>query len=279
MAYGLRRKLVVVVGGYDTANLPEAGYGSQRGGLRGIVATAVMRLATHLVANSCSARSEAIANCGIREDKISVVYHGVAPPRRSAREPRQRMALTVGNVWRENLLRKGLLPFVQAAHLLPDIRFVHAGQWMDDSIAELRKEGGPNVEFLGFVSDERLAELYEQASVYVQPSLHEGFGMSVAEAMAAGCIPVATRSGSLPEVVGDTGIYLSSATPEAVAEGIMAGLNSSYESRLKAQERVNRMFSLEQREEALKSIVDQLLSSRPAVCSGAGSQVTAPLVK
>src|SRR5207249_5213140 len=127
-------------------------------------------------------------------------------------ERRTRMALTVGNVWRENLLRKGLLPFVQASRFLPDVRFVLAGAWKDNSIEELRKAAGPNVEFLGFVPDERLAELYEQASVYVQASLHEGFGMSLAEAMAAGCVPVASRCGALPEVVGDAGVYFSDTT-------------------------------------------------------------------
>jgi hypothetical protein len=69
----------------------------------------------------------------------------------------------------------------------------------------LRQAASPNVEFLGFVSDEELFSLYARASVYVQASMHEGFGLSVAEAMSAGCIPVVTRAGSLPEVVGDVG--------------------------------------------------------------------------
>jgi len=263
---------VVVVGGYDTANVPEAGYGSQRGGLRKIVARETMKLATHLIVNSWSARSETVANGGVHCDKISVIYHGVHFADTIPQERRMRMVLTVGNVWRENLLRKGLLPFVQAARHLPDVQFVHAGAWQDDSITELRKAAGPNVEFRGFVSDEALAELYNQASVYVQASLHEGFGLSLAEAMAAGCIPVVTRCGALPEVVGDTGIYLSSAAPEAIAEGVATALDENYATRLRAQKRIQERFSLEQREATLTSVLDSLIFP-PAPCPG-GSRVT-----
>jgi len=53
----LRKPAVVVVGGYDTANLPEAGYGSQRGGMRRLVARSIIHNATHLIANSHSAKS------------------------------------------------------------------------------------------------------------------------------------------------------------------------------------------------------------------------------
>src|SRR5438034_7161352 len=56
----LNKPSVVVVGGYDTANLPEANYGSQRGGLRRWVSRAIINMATQLVVNSESARKEAI---------------------------------------------------------------------------------------------------------------------------------------------------------------------------------------------------------------------------
>ena len=192
---------VVVVGGYDTADIPEAGYGSQRGGLRRWLARSVIRNAAHLIAFSSSAEREAVENAAADPGKITMIYQGVQVFPMGDPKNKENLVITVGGVWRENLLRKGLLPFVKAAAYLPNTRFMLIGKWYDDGIEELRRVASDNVEFAGFVSDEHLLGLYQRASVYVQASLHEGFGMSVAEAMVGGCIPVVTRVGSLPEVV------------------------------------------------------------------------------
>ncbi len=105
--------------------------------------------------------------------------------------------LTVGNVDRPNLQRKGLEPFVRAAALLPGRRFVVVGAWLDDAIEQLRAIAPPNVTFTGRLSDAQVQDQLRRAAVYVQASLHEGFGMSLAEAMAAGCVPVVTRAGPM----------------------------------------------------------------------------------
>jgi glycosyltransferase involved in cell wall biosynthesis len=256
----LAKPSVVVVGGFDTANVPQADYGSQRGGLRKTISTAIIRTATHLIVNSASARGEAMKNTGVDAKKISLIYHGI--PCQTAMVPkcRKRMALTVGVVSRDNLLRKGLLPFVRAAKRLPDVHFVHAGPWLDDAILNLRQEAASNVEFLGFVSDEALASLYFCASVYVQASLHEGFGMSLAEAMAGGCIPVVTRCTALPEVAGDSGIYIAEPTPEAIANGVVAALQCSYDARMCASKRILEIFSIAQREQGLRAILARFIS-------------------
>jgi glycosyltransferase involved in cell wall biosynthesis len=253
---------IVVVGGYDTACVPEANYGSQRGGIRKALSRAVMYAATRLLTNSESARREAIHNAGADPGCISMIYHGVEPAPEAPLEGRERLALTVGNVWRENFLRKGLLPFVEASVHLPDVQFVHVGRWCDDGIDDLRRAAGPNVEFLGFLPDERLFELYARATVYVQASLHEGFGVSVAEAMTAGCIPVVTRAGSLPEVVGDTGVYAESQRPEELARAIRAALELENTVRGRARDRVLSLFSMEQRRQGMHRLVGSVLEKR-----------------
>jgi len=257
----LQRPSVVVVGGYDTANLPEAGYGSQRGGLPKLVSRLVMRQTTHLIGISEAARREAIANASADPGKITVIYPGVHPMPMGRLDTRDKVVLTVGNVWRENLLRKGLLPFVQAAAYLPDTRFVVVGRWHDNSIEELRRAAGPNVEFTGFLPDDELAALYGRAAVYVQASLHEGFGLSVAEAMTAGCIPVVTRNGSLPEVVGDCGIYVESNTPTRVAAAVEQALNLDDARRTQARERVLRLFPMERRAQELGRLIKDVFQS------------------
>ena len=66
------------------------------------------------------------------------------------------------------------------------------------------------MEFTGWLSDEELQDLYRRASVYVQASRHEGFGLAVAEAMLAGCVPVVMNVTAMPEVVGDAGVLIDS---------------------------------------------------------------------
>jgi glycosyltransferase involved in cell wall biosynthesis len=259
----LGKPSIVVVGGYDTACVPEAEYGSQRGGLRKHLSRAVMRAASRLLVNSESARRETVDNAAADPARIRVIYHGVEPAPAGPFDARPPVVLTVGGVWRENFLRKGLLPFVQAAAHLPGVRFVHAGKWHDDGIDVLRREAGPNVEFLGFLTDEQLCRLYAQASVYVQASLHEGFGLSVAEAMSAGCIPVVTRAGALPEVVGDTGVYADSAKPQDVTRAIAAALELGPEVRRQARDRVLTRFSMDHRRRALHELVQSLAGEAP----------------
>jgi glycosyltransferase involved in cell wall biosynthesis len=157
---------------------------------------------------------------------------------------------------------------------VPDVRFLLAGRRCDDGIDELRRLATPNVEFLGFLPDDELFRLYARASVYVQASLHEGFGLSVAEAMSAGCIPVVTRAGALPEVVGPAGVYATSANPRAVAEAVRQALALGEEARVAACARVVTEFPMDRRRTALNGLIDAALASGlPGREAGPGSAV------
>src|SRR4030095_12085023 len=74
-----------------------------------------------------------------------------------------------------------------------------------------------HVRFLGFVPDATLAVLYRLASVFVFPSLYEGFGLPPLEAMAAGAPVVTSNVSSLPEVVGDAALLIDPMDPAAIA--------------------------------------------------------------
>ncbi len=266
----LGRPVIVVVGGYDTANMPEIGYGHQRGGLKKYVARATMRLATHLIANSCFTRDEAVRAAGASREKITVVPHGVAPLTLSDADAARRTdtILTVGNVDRANLRRKGLGPFVRAAERLPHLRFVLAGAWLDGAIDDLRRIAPPNVTFAGRLSDAALAALFRAAAIYVQASAHEGFGLALAEAMGAGCAPVVTRAGALPEVVGDAGVYAASAGPADIAAAIAEALSARATLGAAARARIAALFTLERRADGLAAVIDDSLrptDTRPPV--------------
>ncbi len=84
-----------------------------------------------------------------------------------------------------------------------DIPFVNVG-WSGWSMAE-----DNDIIHAGYVSDEKLALLYQGASAFLFPSLYEGFGLPILEAMACGCPVITTRKASLPEVAQDAALYVT----------------------------------------------------------------------
>lgn len=254
-----RKSAVLVSGGYDLANLPKIGYGSQRGGLKKWVARWTLKLASVVVVNSQFSHFEAINNARVPSKKIHVIYHGVPDPLGKLPEkPAHPLVITVGNVEEDNLFRKGHLPFARASLLLPDVPFLLIGKARDMSGRHLRDQAGGNFKLTGFIGESELYNYYKQANVYVQASLHEAFGMSVAEAMLGGCVPVVSRNGALPEVVGDTGIILDAIQPEFIAAAIRQAINYTNDQRQLARERILSLFPLEKRKKELLDLVSQL---------------------
>jgi glycosyltransferase involved in cell wall biosynthesis len=259
----LRKPSVLVVGGFDTANMPEIGYGYQQGGLRRWASRWIMSRAGRIATNSSYSLAEIERNTPIEPDRVTVIHHGVPDPfGRLPAASKERLALTVGAVNRGTLVQKGQLPFVRAAGELPDVRFVHVGKWLDDAIDELRAQAPENVEFAGWASDEELQRWYERAAVYVQASRHEGFGLALAEAMLAGCVPVVMDVTAMPEVVGDAGVKISSQAPEAVADGVRRALDLGGEAQARARSRILTEFPLEARERGIVSLVKAALDER-----------------
>jgi O-antigen biosynthesis alpha-1,2-mannosyltransferase len=74
--------------------------------------------------------------------------------------------------------------------------------------------------FTGFVDDEDLPDLYRGAQLFVFPSLYEGFGLPILEAMASGIPVIASNVASMPEVAGDAAILVDPHDSKAIAEGI-----------------------------------------------------------
>jgi glycosyltransferase involved in cell wall biosynthesis len=260
LAWLLRKPSVLIVGGFDTAAMPDIGYGHQRGGLRRWASRWIMRRAHRLVTNSAYSLSEIERNTPIPPERVTVIHHGVPDPFGGLPdEPKQRLVLTVGAIDRTTLVQKGQLPFVQAASGLPDVAFAFVGRWLDESIEELRAVAPENVEFTGWVSDEELHDWYRRAAIYVQASRHEGFGLAVAEAMLAGCVPVVLDVTAMPEVVGDAGVLIASQDPDEVADAVRRALELGPQASRLARERILRAFPLERRREGLLRVVEEAL--------------------
>jgi alpha-1,3-rhamnosyl/mannosyltransferase len=129
--------------------------------------------------------------------------------------------------------RKNLPRLVQAYQLLdeklqrehPIVVVGDLGWRTDETVAALRSLGDRCV-LLGRVSDGVLAELYRHASVFCYPSLYEGFGLPVLEAMAAGTAVVTSSVSALPEVGGDTVVYADPLDPGSIAAALRGLLES-----------------------------------------------------
>jgi glycosyltransferase involved in cell wall biosynthesis len=258
----MRRPSVLVIGGVDTARMPEIGYGMQRDGIRRWISRFTIASATRLITNSKSSLAEIEANLGLGTDRVKLIYHGIPDRFADRRRGAERMALTVGVVYRLNLERKGQRPFVEAARDLPDVDFVLAGKWLDDAVDELRAVASPNVTFTGYLDDETLDEYFSRAAVYVQPSRHEGFGLAVAEAMLARCVPVVTDAGALLEVVGDTGVVIAEPEARQVADGIRRALELGPEAGDRARRRVLERFPYEMRRDGICREVEAALNGK-----------------
>jgi alpha-1,3-rhamnosyl/mannosyltransferase len=87
-----------------------------------------------------------------------------------------------------------------------------------DTLQKIRTE--PGVRYLGHVDEPTLAALYESASVLAFPSLYEGFGLPLLEAMAQGVPGVIGKSGALPELAGGSAIEVDAEDVEAIASGL-----------------------------------------------------------
>jgi glycosyltransferase involved in cell wall biosynthesis len=126
---------------------------------------------------------------------------------------------------------KNLITLVEAVKVLRDrgelsfqLLVVGAQGRKNSQVREVLRSSSlsdKDIRFLGFVPDEDLPMLYSASSLFVLPSLYEGFGLPLAEAMACGVPVVASNTSSIPEVAGDAALLVPPTQPEAFAEAIL----------------------------------------------------------
>lgn len=250
----LNKKCVVVVGGYEVADVPKIGYGGLLSKKNVKKVRYILRNADLTLAVSKSSKKEIENNFVTKQ--IKLIYNGVQIERFSPADHKKKNVITVGNVTNENLQRKGLETFVRSAAFLRNVKFFLIGKHHDDAIDHLRSLATENVVFTGFVSDDELLVYLQKAKVYVQVSAHEGFGISLAEAMLCECIPVVTSAGALPEVAGDFAFFVPFNDPPKTAEAIKKALEINNGKQFREQILSN--YSLKKRAEQLKNIIGDI---------------------
>lgn len=103
-----------------------------------------------------------------------------------------------------------------------DIKLVLAGfkGWKNKEIMELLKKVKSDVVYLGYLPEKELGKLFNLATLFVYPSVYEGFGLPPLEAMACGCPAVVSDAASLPEVCDNAAYYVDPYSAESIADGI-----------------------------------------------------------
>jgi len=176
-----------------------------------------------IITGSEFTKQEIIKYLKFPDEKITVIHHGIDKNLYKIYELNILTRTKIKFKLSDNFLlfvgsiepRKNLLNLLKAYHILPDVikkRYplilVGFKGWNNDDIMkEIEKEKN-NIRYLGYLSDEELAHIYNLASIFVYPSLYEGFGIPPLEAMACGTPIIASNVASMPEACANAAVYI-----------------------------------------------------------------------
>jgi glycosyltransferase involved in cell wall biosynthesis len=197
---------------------------------------------THILADSKSTKEDLVSLWQVPEEKVTVLYSGVNEQFRPIEDDkvittaRQKYGLderpyvaAVGTVQPRKNYQMLIRAFRPVAMNLPhNIAFIGGKGWLDEEMKEeVERQGlAQRIKFTGFVDDEDLPALYCGASLLAFPSLYEGFGLPVLEAMACGLPCLISDASSLPEVGGKAAIQLAPTDEKKWTEAMMGLLTN-----------------------------------------------------
>lgn len=212
-----------------------------KGKIKWILQRNSLKKADIIITDSESSKKDIIRFTGIAEDKIRVVYLAAGEEYKRIQDSESRIknlkkkyglpdkfALYVGDAtWNKNLPRlikaveKINIPLVMVGWALIQRNIDRSNPWNEDLI-EVQKscENNKNIVLPGFIPTEDLVCVYNFATVFVMPSIYEGFGLPVLEAMSCGCPVITTKQGSLPEVAGNAAYFVDAFNVDDIADGI-----------------------------------------------------------
>lgn len=235
-----RGKQVVTVHDLTPLVFPEHFPRGVKGTLRWLLQRRALLQSDAIITDSYASKKDIIRFTGAQASKVHVVYLAAGEEfrrlnRQKAREevglkyslPKE-FALYVGDAtWNKNLprliraVKKAGVPLVVVGRALAETVSEINNPWNKDLVEVQRLiTDDASMHRLGFVPTEDLVLLYNSATVSVMPSLYEGFGLPVLEAMACGSPVITTREGSLKEIGGENVCYADAYSIDSIAESI-----------------------------------------------------------
>lgn len=188
--------------------------------------------AKHIIAVSKTTKKDLHTFYRLDDSKVQVIYNGYEK-KRSFPNLKNKADLSITN--KPFLLyvgtlqpRKNVTTLIKAFSIVkktfPELELIIAGKkgWLFDEIFKLIEEMGLEdcVYFTGFITDQQLAYLYQNARCLILPSLYEGFGLPILEAMSFGCPVISSFTASLPEIGGDACMYFDPKIVDDLVEKI-----------------------------------------------------------
>lgn len=176
-------------------------------------------------------KSEILNYLSVSEERVSVMSEG---KEQILRIPSDSSILDRHDLKKESYLlavsslnpNKNFKAIIEAAKDLPnDMKVVIAGGTNSKVFQQGFKQTDVDAVFVGYVSDQELKALYENAFCFVYPSFYEGFGLPPLEAMACGCPVISSNTTSLPEVGGEAVLYVDPNEPKQIADHVQQMLN------------------------------------------------------
>lgn len=256
----LRKPCAIVLGGYDAVALPEIGYGAfANKWMRRAVIYSYRRASLLLPVHRSLMMSESVYGGVSRKQgvlhfipalktKTKEIPNGYDPAvwPLEKETSREFMAVTVASGLEEERRKilKGIDLFLEVAEKLPGHRFMVIGGKPAHCPA--------NVICLEEVRNEELPGYYNNARLYMQLSLSEGFPNAMCEAMLCGCMPVVSAVASMPEIAGDTGFVLPAKNAADLVQWIQSLPNDhSVTGSFSARKRIEENYTLERRRKEL----------------------------
>ncbi|RJQ37754.1 glycosyltransferase family 1 protein [Candidatus Microgenomates bacterium] len=216
-----------------------------KGNLKWQIQKFSLKRADGIITDSECSKKDIIKYAGISSLKISVVYLAAGEEYRKVESSSaswrikaqnlrkkynlpEKFLLYVGDAtWNKNLPRlieavnRINLPLVMVGKALSEKNFDKTNPWNQDLIKIQESiKNNSKIIALGFIPTEDLVNIYNLAEVFVMPSLYEGFGLPILEAMSCGCPVITSKEGSLPEIAGDAAVYVDPYDVTNIAAGI-----------------------------------------------------------